>query len=171
MKTVIVLAMHGAPPRDFPRHELVELMGLHGRLEHVRGPERETMQRRHDELEAKMRNWPRTLENDPFWAASLDLAGHLGRAAGCEVVVGFNEFCGPDLDTALDQAAASGAARVHVVTPMMTRGGEHAEADIPAAVKAAQARHPDVAFAYVWPFDTARVAAFLAEQIALHQQA
>lgn len=33
MKSVIVLAMHGSPPRDFPRADLAEFMSLHGRLE------------------------------------------------------------------------------------------------------------------------------------------
>jgi sirohydrochlorin cobaltochelatase len=54
---------------------------------------------------------------------------------------------------------------VVVTTPMMTPGGEHAEQEIPAAIAEARARHPQVAFDYAWPFDLARVAAFLAEQI------
>lgn len=33
MKSVIVLAMYGSLPRDFPCAELVEFMSLHGRLE------------------------------------------------------------------------------------------------------------------------------------------
>jgi sirohydrochlorin cobaltochelatase len=170
MKTMIVLAMHGAPPKDFPRPELIELMGLHSRLEHVRGPEREPMQRRHDELDAKMRDWPRTPENDPFWAASQNLAHHLSQVTGCEVVVGFNEFCGPDMDAALERVVDQGANKVVVVTPMMTRGGEHSEVEIPAIVQNAQERHPDVSFTYVWPFDTGRVAQFLAEQIEHHER-
>jgi hypothetical protein len=40
MKTVIVLAMHGAPPNDFPKPELMELFGLHTHLEHSNGPQR-----------------------------------------------------------------------------------------------------------------------------------
>jgi sirohydrochlorin cobaltochelatase len=165
----IVLAMHGAPPRDFPRRELQEFMGLHGRLEHAAGPEREALQRRHDELEAKMRSWPRTPENDLFHAASLQLAEHLGKATGLPVIVGFNEFCAPALDEALDQAASS-ASHVVVVTPMMTRGGTHAEADIPREIDAARARHPTVRFTYAWPFPMPDIAGFLAGQIQRHLQ-
>jgi sirohydrochlorin ferrochelatase len=48
---------------------------------------------------------------------------------------------------------------------MMTRGGEHSEKDIPAAVQRARQRHPGVEMTYVWPFDLSQVARFLADQI------
>ncbi len=165
MNAVIVLAMHGAPPNDFPEEKVAELFGLHGRLKHLSGPQRQALQNRHDELDAQMRAWPRTPENDPFWAASLEMASHLSQAADCQVLVGFNEFCAPSLDEALDQAAAHGAEQITVVTPMMTRGGEHAEEDIPVAIRRAQARHPHIPFRYAWPFEMAEVARFLANQI------
>lgn len=165
--TAVVLAMHGAPPKDFPRHELQEFMGLHGRLEHAAGTAQEDLRRRHDELEAKMRAWPRTPENDPFHAASMKLAEHLQAAVGFPVLVGFNEFCAPALDEALD-SAASLAPHVVVITPMMTRGGTHAEADIPHEIEAARARHPAVRFTYAWPFPIADIAEFLAGQIQRH---
>lgn len=165
MKSVIVLAMHGAPPKGFPRDELLELFGLHARLEHTAGPERAAMERRYADLDAKVRAWPRTAENDPFYAGSQDLAAHLSQATGCEVLVGFNEFCAPGLDEALDRAAARGVEEVIVVTPMMTRGGEHAEKEIPEAVQRAQERHPEISISYVWPFGVSAVAQFLADQI------
>jgi sirohydrochlorin cobaltochelatase len=59
------------------------------------------------------------------------LAAQLAQARGLEVLVGFNEFCAPSLDEAFAQAVAQGAQRVVVITPMMTRGGEHAEALCP----------------------------------------
>jgi sirohydrochlorin cobaltochelatase len=164
MRTTIVLAMHGAPPIDFPPGEVAELMSLHGQLGHAPSPRRETVQRRYDELDARMRGWPRTADNDPFWAASHLLGKALARATGCDVIVGFNEFCAPTLADAFDRAAAD-VERVVVVTPMMTRGGEHAEIEIPAEVEAAGTRHPGVAFVYAWPFEPAAVARFLAEQI------
>ena len=165
MKSVIVLAMHGIPPNDFPQQEAAELFGLHAHLEHARGPERPTLERRYAELEARVRAWPRTAQNDPFHAGSHELAGHLGQALGCPVIVGFNEFCGPSLDEALDQAAALSPERMVVVTPMVTRGGEHSEADIPSAIQRAQNRHPRVPIHYAWPFAPAEVAEFLATQI------
>lgn len=143
MSSIIVLAMHGMPPRDLPQRELAELFGLHARLEHP--------------------------ENDPFFAGSMELADHLHRATGVGVVVGFNEFCAPSLDEALDEAASRGAGRITVLTPMMTRGGEHSEIDIPAAIRRAQDRHPGTRIDYVWPFDPAAVAEFLAAQMARPQ--
>lgn len=165
MKTILVLAMHGSPPKDFPRQELGEFFGLHGGLEHAEGPGRQAMESRHDELHAKMRAWPRTAQNDPFWAASLELAQELAEVTGLEVLVGFGEFCRPSLDEALDQAAAKSDKTV-VVTPMMTRGGEHAEQDIPAAMRRAEERHPSRTFVYAWPFAVAEIAQFLATQTA-----
>lgn len=168
-RIIIVLAMHGAPARDFPPADVAELMSLHGRLHSPRlsgSEERAALEARHAELDARVRAWPRTAGNDPFWAASLELGEHLARAAGRPVIVGFNEFCAPSLDEALDQAVAQGAVHVQVVTPMMTRGGEHAELDIPASLEAARARHPGVSFVYTWPFPVSEVARFLAEQMA-----
>jgi sirohydrochlorin cobaltochelatase len=162
---VIVLAMHGAPPRDFPPAEMGEFHALHARLEHGRDPLPDAVRQRAELLERRMRAWPRTADNDPFWAASRDIGRRLAETTGSRVVVGFNEFCGPDLDQALAEAAASAPARVLVITPMLTRGGGHAEVDIPAAVARAQAAFPDVPFVYVWPHDVADVARFLADRL------
>ncbi len=115
MKAVVVLAMHGVPPKDFPKREMGELFGLHGRIGQATGAEREALQSRHDEPEDQMRAWPRTPQNDPFHAGSFELAAQLEQALGCEVVVGFNEFCGPSLDEALDTAVALGAEQVAVI--------------------------------------------------------
>lgn len=35
MKTQLVLAMHGAPPNDFPPHKMADMLSLHARLEHA----------------------------------------------------------------------------------------------------------------------------------------
>jgi sirohydrochlorin cobaltochelatase len=163
---VIVLAMHGAPPIDFPKGEFAEMMGLQMRLESIPGPERAPLERRHADLEAKMRSWPRTAENDPFYAGSLDLADHLSRETGLQVILGFNEFCAPSLDEALEQAMQADVRKVLVVTTMMTPGGEHSEMDIPQAIQRARQRHPLVEVVYPWPFAVDQVAAFLASQIA-----
>jgi sirohydrochlorin cobaltochelatase len=106
---------------------------------------------------------PKTIPSMP---GSQELGAHLSEATGCEVIVGFNEFCAPSVDDAVSHAIARGAEKVIVVTPMMTRGGEHAEVDIPAAVKTAQAQHPEIPITYAWPFRVSEVASFLATQIA-----
>jgi sirohydrochlorin cobaltochelatase len=165
MKAVIVLAMHGAPPLDFPEQELSEFYNLQARLAHAQGAGPAAAQRRYLELEEKIRTWPRTPRNDPFFAGSQDLAIQLRRASGRKVVLGFNEYCAPSLDEALDQAVGQGAEKIIVVTPMMTRGGEHAEKDIPEAVERARHRHPREKVLYIWPFPTSEVAEFLTSQI------
>lgn len=164
MKTVVVLAMHGMPPRDFPPEERVELFGLRARL-HQGGEGSETMVRRHAELDAKMRAWPRTSQNDPYHAGAYALSEQVSRRTDHRVVVGFNEFCDPTLDQALDQAALPSPERVVVITPMMTRGGSHSELDIPAAIERARQRHPHLDIHYAWPFELASMARFLSEQI------
>ncbi len=161
MKTIIVLAMHGAPPDDFSKLEVVLLVGLHMSMEHTSGPVHALLERYHAKLDVKIRTWPRSAQNDRFYVASNELAAQLGQVTGCEVIVGFNEFCAPSLDEALDQAAARGADRIVVVTPMMTPGGEHSEEDIPAAIRRAERRYPGVTFVYAWPFEVEDVARFL----------
>jgi sirohydrochlorin cobaltochelatase len=163
-KAVIVLAMHGSPPLDFPQPELAEFFGLQARIGHGKGSAQPELDRRFEEIEAKMRTWPRTPQNDPFYAGSLDLAEHLRRASGLEVVVGFNEFCAPTLEEAFDLAARAGETIV-VVTPMMTRGGEHSAVDIPEAIRRAKAKYPAKRFIYAWPFATEDIARFLASQV------
>lgn len=167
MKTIIVLAMHGAPPNDLPRDEAVEFFALHARLEHTHPSERAGLEQRFAALEQKMRDWPRNALNDPFYTSSYELAQHLAQQTGLAVMVGFNEFCAPSLDKALDQAVAADAERVIVVTPMLTRGGEHAERDIPAALVRARQRHPAARIEYAWPFDVADTARFLGVRINL----
>ncbi len=167
-KTTIVLAMHGTPPKDFPADEVIELFSLHARIEHapphLPAAQLQQWEQRYHELDDKVRHWPRTPENDPFYAASQQIAALLGDETGCEVILGFNEFCAPDLDTALEQAAAH-SERVIVVTPMMTPGGEHSEEDIPAAIEQVRTRYPQVEFRYAWPFDLRETAQFLAQQV------
>jgi sirohydrochlorin cobaltochelatase len=168
VKTTIVLVMHGVPPRDFPRREIAEMMALQGRLEHGAVPphERPAAEARFAELDVRVRSWPRNPQNDPFYVASQELTAELARATGSEVVLGFNEFCAPPVPAALDRAAATGAERVVVITPMLTPGGEHSEVEIPAQVEKARGRYPGVAFVYAWPYAMADVAAFLAQRIA-----
>ena len=164
MATIIVLATHGVPPRDFPPAEMAEFFGLHARIEAGGHGMQPAQRERYRDLDERMRAWPRTTANDPFHAASLDLAARLSRETGLETIVGFNEFCGPSLDEAFAAAAARGAGKVIVVTPMLTRGGEHAERDIPEAIARARAAHPGVAFVYAWPFEEA-VLGLLADQV------
>jgi sirohydrochlorin cobaltochelatase len=165
MATIIVLATHGVPPRDFAPTDLAEFFGLHARIEAGDHGMQPAQRERYRDLDQRMRGWPRTMANDPFHAASLDLAARLSREMGLETIVGFNEFCGPSLDEALSAAATGGAGKVIVVTPMLTRGGEHAERDIPEAIARARAAHPGVAFVYAWPFPEEAILGLLSDQV------
>jgi sirohydrochlorin cobaltochelatase len=140
-------------------------MSLHGTLEASPVSHSLTLESRYEELGQKMQDWPRRRQNDPFFTSSQEIAAELGRICRSDVFLGFNEFCAPSLDEALERATSSGAARVFVVTPMMTRGGEHSEKDIAQAVKKAQEKHSSVKFVYAWPFETSEVAEFLAAHI------
>jgi sirohydrochlorin cobaltochelatase len=166
--TVIVLAMHGAPPKDYPGSELMEFFKLHMALEHGADGFPQAMRQKHDEMDDKIRQWPRSVENDPFWEASHKLAEELSRVTSHDVIVGFNEFCSPSIDESLENAVLSGADEIIVITPMMTPGGEHSTIDIPQSIERAQESHPDVSFRYAWPFNLTAVASFLAEQISNH---
>ena len=165
MKTVIILAMHGMPPSDFPQKETLDYFMLHSRMENMPGPPPPAMQQQYGELDNKMLNWPRNQENDSYFYASNELAEEISSQIGYNVIVGFNEFCSPSLDDAFEAASKERNEKIIVITPMMTRGGEHSEKDIPEAIERARKKFPDIQFSYVWPFNISKVAAFLAEQI------
>jgi sirohydrochlorin cobaltochelatase len=165
MDMVIVIAMHGMPPKDFPSSDLREFFLLHGQLQSAPGSLSDAPKRRYLQLHEKMRNWPRSPENDPFNAAATELALLIREELSCPVHVGFNEFCAPSLDEAITSAASRDPLRILIVTPMLTRGGEHAEIDIPDAIDRARKRYPNIHFVYCWPFDHRDVAHFLAGQI------
>ena len=161
MKTIIILAMHGSPPKDFPPRELGEFFGLHARMESAPRSMDDASRERYAELDRKMRSWKRTAENDPFYAGSLALVNNLAETSELETRLAFNEFCDPPLESAIRQAVADGAKRIVVVTPMMTAGGEHAEVEIPAELERLKAELSGVDLVYAWPFNPRDVALFL----------
>jgi len=48
---------------------------------------------------------------------------------------------------------------------MMTRGGEHAEKDIPDELETLRSSYPNLEIKYAWPFDPAEITRFLAGQV------
>ena len=165
MKTIIVLAMHGTPPNDYPKKELAEFFKLHLIVEGMSGTVSQEVKSQYSILHEKLRNWPRSKQNDPFQIASQELAAKLSKISGHEVIVGYNEFCSPSLDKALQTAAHKKPNRILVVTTMMTRGGDHSEKDIPLRIKEFKKLYPDIDVIYAWPFDNDKVACFLREHI------
>lgn len=170
-KPIIILAMHGTPPKDFPPDERRRLFELRAQLRESKNRNPELLATR-DVLYKKMCSWPRSEENDPFYIGSQALGDQLGIQTGLQVIVGFNEFCDPDLDAAIDRAAKAatqtGNGRIIVTTPMVTPGGGHSKGDIPAAIERGKSRHPKTKIIYAWPFPISDVAAFLAAQIAVY---
>lgn len=158
---IIVLAMHGAPPLDFPPHELRLYFELAWRREHGPGNISAEAEAKFSRLEEKIRRWPRHEANDPFYAGSLRLKQALERVAGVEVILGFNEFCAPSIEEALEAACSRSPQQIRVITPMLTPGGRHAAQEIPAAVLAAREKFPGIKIIYCWPFEVEEVAEFL----------
>jgi sirohydrochlorin cobaltochelatase len=165
MTVNIVLAMHGAPPLDFPKEELTEFFKLHVQMETIPEHVRKTLRPRYEELEKRIRTWPRTSENDPFFAGASEMARKLSAISGFEVMVGFNEFCSPTLKESIVRSGESKPEKIIVITPMMTRGGEHAQMDIPKAIEDVRSRLSDIPIVYAWPFDEDDIARFLLAQI------
>lgn len=166
----VVLIGHGAPATDCPPRLIGELMSLEWRGDHSHG------QGGHDhhgaggsraaELDAQIRNWPRTEANDPYKAGLERLAAVLRPLLPTDLfAIGYNEFCQPTIAAAVEGVIRAGATRVLVMSTMMTPGGVHSERDIPRALEPVRAQHPAVAIDYVWPFDLHDVAALLAGHV------
>lgn len=163
LRTVILVG-HGAPPRGFPRERLVRLKALEGRRQATGEP----MTEEEAELDRAVRAVPRTPENDPYAFGVEALAAALRPLlGGARLLVAYNEFCAPSLEDAVAQAVAEGARAITVVPSMLTPGGVHSEVEIPESIARARGRHPGVEIGYAWPFDLQRVAAMLAEQVAI----
>lgn len=163
MKTIVVLAAHGAPPTNCPRRKIGMLLAL----ESMQGLTRRFgfLRSKQEALDSEVRSWRRTADNDPYKNGVDALAKRITAQTGCAVIAGYNEFCNPPISTAIDEAIAQGAAQVVVATTMTTRGGEHAEIEIRDIVAEAQARYPGVRICYAWPFDPDRVAQLFADEI------
>lgn len=163
--TVVVLAMHGEPPGDFPRDQLARFFELQAHLMNAPPGQREALRAEYRELERRLRQWPRTAHNDPFFTGAQALGAQLAIACGLPVLVAFNEFCDPTIDEGIDRAVAMGARHVVVLTPMLTPGGLHSDREIPRIVERAARRLPDTQLTYAWPYSLPAVAAFLAEHL------
>lgn len=161
-KDVIVMAMHGGIPHDFPHEEMMVLYSGDCLKKGMSDSQLDSLEAVRHAIEEKMKDWPRTEENDSYYFGSQRLGEALAHATGTTVLTCFNEYCAPDVPTAIDSAVALGATRVFVVTPMMTPGGGHSERDIPSSITAAQGSYPQIPIVYAWPFEVDAIAEFLA---------
>jgi sirohydrochlorin cobaltochelatase len=158
----VVLVGHGGVPADFPRADLTRLKALEGRR-NATGGEPSDEERA---LDAKIRSWPRTPENDPYQAGFEKLAAALApKLGGATLHVAYNELCAPTVEQAVEEAIARGARTVTVVPSMITPGGVHSEVEIPHALEALRPRFAGVTIRYAWPFDLDVVGEMLAAHV------
>jgi len=162
-RVAVVLIGHGAPATDCPPRLVGELMSLEWRAD---GDPHGAPRGRAAQLDAQIRDWPRTDRNDPYKAGLERLAALLRAQLPMErLAIGYNEFCRPTIAEAIERVIREGAARVVVLPSMLTPGGVHAEVDIPRALEAVRAAHPGVPIDYLWPYDLRQVAELLASHV------
>ncbi len=162
-KEAVILIGHGSAASDTPKPMVGELK----RLEGERQARREAvMSPREAELDKIVREWPRTPATDAYKHGVEEIAKALApKLGGRRLVAAYNEFCAPAVEDAIELLVQEGFTRILLISTMFTRGGIHAERDIPGIVLEARKKHPDVAIEYAWPFDADFVASFLAEQL------
>jgi sirohydrochlorin cobaltochelatase len=166
MKTneAVVLIGHGGSASDIPRALVSELKRLEGERQTRKGL---TMSPREAELDKQVREWPRTPETDPYKFGVEAIAEALGpKLPGRRLVVAYNEFCAPSVESAIEGLVGEGCTRILLISTMFTRGGIHAEFEIPAIVVETRKKHPGVDVEYAWPYDPGFIADFLAAQLA-----
>ena len=162
MKSALLLIGHGSPASDTPRDLVRELKRLEERRQRAGAPEMTPAERA---LDRQVRAWPRTAASDPYREGLQAIGASLvSRLAGWTVALAYNEFCAPSVEDAVARLASEGHDKIVFVTTMFTRGGVHAECEIPEELERARRRHPKVAFAYAWPFDAEAVCELLARQ-------
>ena len=159
----VVLIGHGGTPSDIPKPMVGELK----RLEAERQARRETvMSPRETELDKIVREWPRTPATDPYkFGVEEILAALTPKLGGRKIVAAYNEFCAPSVENAIEGLVKEGFTRIRLISTMFTRGGIHAEYEIPALVLEERKKHPGVAIEYAWPFDANFIADFLSAQL------
>ena len=165
-RLAVVLIGHGAPAVDCPPQLVGELMSLEWRQDDAPSAH-QPLAGRAAELDAAIRNWPRHPGNDPYKVGLERVADALRPLLPTQLfAIGYNEFCRPSIEEAIDQVIRQGASRVLVIPSMLTPGGIHSERDIPNTLDAVRRVHPTVTIQYVWPFDLQQVAALIASHVA-----
>jgi len=166
-KVGVILVGHGQLPKDLPPKMKGEYLSL--KFKASRSAEEEERLR---SLEKTIMSWPRNDANDPYAHSLRVLSEELKRIGRYdEVWVAFNEFCAPTLEEVLDEASRSDVDVIVVVTTMTTRGGEHAEEEIPSVIERYREKISPKKVVYAWPFDPRSVARMLAENIENHLRA
>lgn len=161
-KSAVILIGHGGLPKDCPREVILQFKQLE-RERKASGNPPGTQER---DLENRIREWPRTPENDPYKAGLESLAERLEPLLeGATLALAYNEFCAPTLEDAVADLAKKGIIRITVVPTMLTPGGSHSEIEIPEIIEGLRAHHPALDIRYAWPTDLGLLAAMLADHL------
>lgn len=163
LKEAVVLIGHGGTASDTPKPMIGELKRLEGERQARRDA---VMSPREAELDKLVREWPRTPATDAYKYGVEEIAAALApKLGGRRLVTAYNEFCAPSVEDAIDGLVKEGFTRISLISTMFTRGGIHAECEIPGIVILAKKKYPDVVVEYAWPFDAGFLADFLAAQL------
>jgi sirohydrochlorin ferrochelatase len=159
----VILVGHGGIPKGCPQELVTKLK----RLEAQRRTAKMPPSPEEIELDSKIRQWPRTLETDPYQLGLEAVAAQLRAKLG-EVLfaVAYNEFCAPTLEDSVKELIKKGATHITITTTMFTPGGSHSEVEIPEILEQLRKQYPDIVLRYAWPFDLLMVAKLLQEQVA-----
>jgi len=156
----VILVGHGGLPRDCPR----EIIQQFKQLERERKGSGQLATAQEQDLEKRIREWPRTPENDPYKAGIEQLAERLEPLLeGAPLVLAYNEFCAPTIEDAVVDLATRGINCITVVPTMLTPGGSHSEIEIPGILDSLRARHPALDIRYAWPADLDLLAGMFAD--------
>jgi sirohydrochlorin ferrochelatase len=158
----VILVGHGGLPKDCPR-EIIQQFKQLERESKATGQPASPKER---DLDQRIREWPRSPENDPYKAGLEKLAERLEPLLeGALLVLAYNEFCAPTIEDAVAELAKRKINRITVVPTMLTPGGSHSEIEIPEILDDLRARHPALEIRYAWPTDLDLMAGMLANHL------
>jgi sirohydrochlorin cobaltochelatase len=166
-RTGVVLVGHGAIPKDYPRDQVAHMRALEARRRQAGEPPSAEEQ----ELEHRLRHWPRTPQNDPYQAGLVSWIRSLQPLLpDVSLALAYLEFCAPTLEETVECMRIEGISQVLVAPSMLTPGGVHSEVDIPVILERLRRRYPELELRYAWPFDQQLVARMLAEHLTRFHQ-
>ncbi len=167
-KTSVIIVGHGSLPNDFPKiKEYFEAINKHGHGHGHGHSHGDNTDEAFAALEHALIYWPRTEQNDKYWAGFMKIVKAVEQSDTYHSVHhAFNEFCAPTITEALAEAVKTEPNTIILTSIMMTPGGGHSEKDIPVAIEAFKKNNPNVNvnIVYAWPYDVNDISGWLITQ-------